>query len=411
MNRLVLIGNGFDLAHDLKTSYADFIHWYWQQRIEKLANEGAQTSDDGLCSFEMKVRAVWGHLLSFTHKETKAEDAIRYMEDQGWCSIHKHPLLDRITTSIETKGWVDIENEFYKLLKEYALDDTMNEEAKIKLLKSLNDQLDYLKGLLIQYLKEITDQKPPIIPSIKHAIYAPFERDDMSVNADCHMFEEEQWEWDDRYDRKKELPLILEKYGYNVSACMEHVEAWCKKGSASYPVAFLLPKEVMLLNFNYTHTAQIYCKTYNSFEEVHIHGDIDDSASVIFGYGDELHSDFDKLKEREDNECLRNVKSIRYLEATNYKKVLRFIESAPFQVLIMGHSCGRSDRTLLHTIFEHGNCASIKLCYYRKEDGSDDYLEKIQNISRNFVSMERMRDVVVPKPQCKPLVRDIIEVG
>ena len=160
MNRLVLIGNGFDLAHDLKTSYADFIHWYWQQRIEKLANEGAQTSDDGLCSFEMKVRAVWGHLLSFTHKETKAEDAIRYMEDQGWCSIHKHPLLDRITTSIETKGWVDIENEFYKLLKEYALDDTMNEEAKIKLLKSLNDQLDYLKGLLIQYLKEITDQKP-----------------------------------------------------------------------------------------------------------------------------------------------------------------------------------------------------------------------------------------------------------
>ena len=98
------------------------------------------------------------------------------------------------------------------------------------------------------------------------------------------------------------------------------------------------------------------------------------------------------------------------MEASNYKKVLRFIESAPFQVVIMGHSCGRSDRTLLHTIFEHDHCASIKLCYYRKEDGSDDYLEKIQNISRNFVSMERMRDVVVPKPQCKPLVRDIIEV-
>lgn len=116
MNRLVLIGNGFDLAHGLKTSYADFIHWYWQQRIEKLANEGAQTSDDGLCSFEMKVRAVWGHLLSFTHKETKAEDAIRYMEDQGWCSIHKHPLLDRITTSIETKGWVDIEQDYYDIL-------------------------------------------------------------------------------------------------------------------------------------------------------------------------------------------------------------------------------------------------------------------------------------------------------
>lgn len=31
MNRIVLIGNGFDLAHGMKTSYADFIDWYWEQ--------------------------------------------------------------------------------------------------------------------------------------------------------------------------------------------------------------------------------------------------------------------------------------------------------------------------------------------------------------------------------------------
>ena len=28
MNRLIIIGNGFDLAHGLKTSYCDFIHDY-----------------------------------------------------------------------------------------------------------------------------------------------------------------------------------------------------------------------------------------------------------------------------------------------------------------------------------------------------------------------------------------------
>jgi hypothetical protein len=28
MNRLILIGNGFDLAHGLKTGYNDFIIWY-----------------------------------------------------------------------------------------------------------------------------------------------------------------------------------------------------------------------------------------------------------------------------------------------------------------------------------------------------------------------------------------------
>lgn len=36
MNRLILIGNGFDLAHGLKTSYADFIEWYWEEWGKRL---------------------------------------------------------------------------------------------------------------------------------------------------------------------------------------------------------------------------------------------------------------------------------------------------------------------------------------------------------------------------------------
>lgn len=31
MNRLLLIGNGFDIAHGLKTRYEIFIDWYWEQ--------------------------------------------------------------------------------------------------------------------------------------------------------------------------------------------------------------------------------------------------------------------------------------------------------------------------------------------------------------------------------------------
>ena len=29
MNRLIIVGNGFDLAHGVKTSYKDFIEWYF----------------------------------------------------------------------------------------------------------------------------------------------------------------------------------------------------------------------------------------------------------------------------------------------------------------------------------------------------------------------------------------------
>ena len=124
---------------------------------------------------------------------------------------------------------------------------------------------------------------------------------------------------------------------------------------------------------------------------------------MIFGYGDELDDNFKKLLDSNENECLRNVKSIKYQESDNYRNVLAFIESASFQVCIMGHSCGNSDRTLLNTLFEHKNCISIKPYYYIKENGTDNYLDIIQNISRNFTDMKLMRDRVVNKTYCEPL--------
>ena len=124
---------------------------------------------------------------------------------------------------------------------------------------------------------------------------------------------------------------------------------------------------------------------------------------MIFGYGDELDDNFKKLLDSNENECLRNIKSIKYQESDNYRNVLSFIESAPFQVCIMGHSCGNSDRTLLNTLFEHKNCISIKPYYYIKENGTDNYLDIIQNISRNFTDMKLMRDRVVNKTYCEPL--------
>lgn len=40
MNRLILLGNGFDLAHGLPTSYNDFILWYLNDFIEKAVKTG-----------------------------------------------------------------------------------------------------------------------------------------------------------------------------------------------------------------------------------------------------------------------------------------------------------------------------------------------------------------------------------
>lgn len=110
------------------------------------------------------------------------------------------------------------------------------------------------------------------------------------------------------------------------------------------------------------------------------------------------------IEKLQDNDFLEDIKSIRYHETENYRRLLNFIESEPYQVLVMGHSCGNSDRTLLNTLFEHRNCISIKVYYHQREDGTDNYSDLIRNLSRNFNDKAAMRDTIVNKKMCSPLV-------
>ena len=172
---------------------------------------------------------------------------------------------------------------------------------------------------------------------------------------------------------------------------------------AVLPYEMMYPDEILFLNFNYTTTADLYIPEDPHFILNHIHGELAKPENVIFGYGDESDDEYKRLQKINDNEYLRHIKTNRYLETPNYRDLLSFIDSAPFQVCIMGHSCGLSDKTLLNTLFEHKNCVSIKPYYYVNEQGKDNYLDIVQNISRNFTNPQLMRDRVVNKTYCSPL--------
>jgi len=419
MNRLVLIGNGFDLAHGLKTSYADFINWYWEYRMHKFTNTYSTESKDNLCSFKVKFgedgHELWS-TIAFSHnyfnsalgREYIGKDIIAsIIDDKKNFETKFSPFFERIIKSIETKGWVDIENEYYRLLNNYAINNPSEEN-----LRSLNIQLTYLQDLLLKYLTEISQQEVKEIPSIREAIYSPFTPNDIAISEKDALQKHANYWGDPSSDIVLNDKINL--YTLETEEYLSELNTWRNKNNRivsfpfipACPKAFLLPNHIMFLNFNYTSTIGKYIKENSSIDNNHIHGHLSESHSIIFGYGDELDNRFKQLQELGNNECLRNVKSIRYLEAPNYRRMLSFIESEPYQVLIMGHSCGNSDRTLLNTIFEHKNCVSIKPYYYKKEDGTDNYIEIVQNISRNFTDMKLMRDRVVNKTQCEPLVHD-----
>ena len=68
MNRIIIIGNGFDLAHGLPTSYESFIKWYQNEWVKKLKNCYENKSSDELCEFQI-FQYDWDNFFRFYHYE------------------------------------------------------------------------------------------------------------------------------------------------------------------------------------------------------------------------------------------------------------------------------------------------------------------------------------------------------
>lgn len=391
MNRIILIGNGFDLAHGYPTRYEDFINWYWDKRVSSFYGNLTSVSEDCLCSIKMTTINTFNcwnvfayNLPRYFNKVTGKEVFQGIENEPELYELKKTPFFKSICETIETKGWVDIEREYYNHVKLCLANPNGNSD--IFSIKRLNDQIEYLRKLLIEYLKSLQYHNRDN-EDISNIIYGPFNPDDISVSS------------------QNAYNMHCENFG---TVIPEDKDVEVKFGNKKYSN----PHRVLLLNFNYTPIAIAYLLVQieelkygeNIKAEMNfIHGDITKPKTLIFGYGDELDDSYSTLLKIEDNEYLRFIKSIKYLETDNYRKLLEFIESDCYQIFIMGHSCGNSDRTLLNTLFEHKNCVSIKPYYYQKTDGSDNYMEIVQNICRNFTDMKLMRDRIVNKTFCEPL--------
>lgn len=349
VNRLIIIGNGFDLAHALKTSFKHFIEDYFYQILKNLKKN--RSYSDPLISITL---LTYFHDLITGFDEITPEIAYRELRNlmkRDRLEIKRESdFLKNICTQIQSKSWVDIEIIFFKMLK----DSSTKEEA----IKKLNKEMHHLKELLKKYL--INEYN-----NIKLA----------------------------------NIPLIQEQFGQVF-----------KKGEAQ-PKTIKADKEISstcILNFNYTDTPDLYLNEFvaGTFEHIKIHGGLDgddiSSQGLVFGFGDELDEDYLKFENMENDELFEHIKSFKYLQFQNYRNLLEFIEGNPFQVHVYGHSLGLSDRTLLNTIFENENCISIKL-FYHKWEGGDDYEQKTFAISRHFRSKASLRSKVVNKELCQAM--------
>ena len=410
MNRLVIIGNGFDLAHGLPTSYRDFIDDYW-------ANVKNSNHNDDFISFvdlfdvDFKNTRNLHELANFIKQfnaKIKFSDGEIYTEfgnnfmtgqyPRSHVLIYKNSFF-KIVNQKNIQNWVDIENEYYRQLKKIinskCLDVSKSEEfweneQSIKVQK-LNTEFEEIKRIFEEYL----------IEKIENNYLLNLSNEFNSINIDFYNILRPISVFNNESNWRSEFNNIDD---------VNEIEIFFKEEKSNPD---LNKAKIRLLNFNYTSTLDSYVNRLKGGEIKvdlnHIHGKLNDELNLMnFGFGDEMDEDYKLIENINDNEYLKNFKSFQYLQNSNYSNLLSYIDSDKFQVVVMGHSCGLSDRTLLNTIFEHNNCRSIKVYYHQWEDKEtrvlkDNYTEITQNISRHFNKKKLMREKIVNKTLCKPL--------
>lgn len=387
MNRLFIIGNGFDLAHGLPTSYGHFIDDFWKNFRNKCKTDEYKKiifTNDAYDRYYKNYSDIQNYNdIKFNLKQYSNEYGYVFDENKVTCSSQDQIIFQfnniffKIICDKSIENWVDIENLYYSILKSIA------DGSYIKYyypygIQQLNNEFEQVKVLLETYLQEKVEDTN-VIPDVFNLfkIESTFNKYSLEFSKDDY----------------KELEEFYNEY---------HLDLEEGKNVLNY-----------FLNFNYTRTIDSYIKKTKDYKEyrdfgvftnLQIHGRLSDKNNLVnFGFGDEMDDDYKRIENLNDNEYLKNFKSFQYLQNSNYKKLLDFIYTNKFQVVILGHSCGLSDRTLLNTIFEHTNCRSIKVYYHQKNDGSDNYTEIIQNISRHFNKKKLMREKIVNKTLCQPL--------
>jgi hypothetical protein len=373
MNRLILIGNGFDLAHGMKTGYNDFIKWYLTRALVVTGREFIY--EDELLKVEKNNLAdeiyIGGKVLT-------EEQLINFFYERGfeelisnqgfktegyqniWHSTFfitiKSQLLSTLLMNCSLTKWVDIENEFYERLK-WILP-WKKAEKKQELLSDVNLSMKEIIRLLEIYLSEMP--APEIIDDYRQLMGEPIKMEDIV------------------------MPNLL------------HSDQ--------------LPSTIQLLNFNYTPTVQRYFNTEianiypNDVYCNYIHGKLfDPDNPIIFGFGDELDDDYIKIELQKTKGFFEYIKSFWYFKTSNYHNLVRFIDGEEFQVYVLGHSCGLSDRTMLNMIFEHAYCKSIKIFYHGTKNGQNNYMSITQEIARHFKNKVLMRKKIAPFDKSFPM--------
>lgn len=407
MNDIIILGNGFDLAHGLKTGYKDYVRaMLIDSLFLKAGFHGIYKDSPFKLSGSINNSGLdLGVLEQFDKKENR-ELCELYNSLLDLSKDDESRFITRIIEDFENKGWVDLEETFFSILKESITEEGID-KARIKV---LNKQMEELGESLCQYLSKITETT-----GTEHSQEIQTNLEEIakqSINRAIDILIRNTGELIRQRDLERPLLTMADYDALSLNAAKEL-------------------SSITVLTFNYTNTCEVLYKdaltikvkdigeiTQAQNEEnsqdweipspswwieddipptfIHIHGSLKEKKDIVLGYGDETTDRFRELEDANDNELTKYFKSFYYMQNSRYRQFFEVLERGPFRLHLMGHSCGLSDRVLLSSIFNHPNLEDVRIYYHDRGEDGNDYFQLCQNISRHFHDKHAMRRKILP---------------
>ena len=318
---VLIIGNGFDLAHGLPTKYSDFVN-------------AVLTNSDFFTYLKNSLRCKLD-----CFERVRRSSVFRYVSAQ----VHNN------------KGWIDFEFEIKRLV------DGMCEFKNL-----LSYEIKDIDGKICPILSIETSKISSLLPEQYYIIF-----DESTPKI--------EWTEKEIEEIKKNLHNQIVDF---IQLFQEYI-IWVERRRT--PFVKMLPfftklSVNRLLSFNYTQT---FPKLYRSNRYItsdkccYVHGIVSrrTNARIVMGIGSDY---YDPSKHEDFLDLFKFFQRYKYNTSTTYQNWLLELSAYPSPsqniIYIFGHSLDPTDRDILLPFFKAPN---TKMVIYYYSDGAREQLEKI----------------------------------
>ncbi|WP_409150185.1 AbiH family protein [Sphingobacterium sp. BS-2] len=366
INKIFIIGNGYDLGHELKTSYSDFITWYLCEVVNRSLKSGTNIYEDDCLQIS---------ITSYYSPSARHEECLKIFKEKIKNNLVDDLIVENLISPSYQSFFIGIipKTRFMKNLLSKCFEVDWN-----------GIEYEIFHQIKISHHKIVSNYNGPNVFESEDFIAENQEIRKLNNNIIClrdNLIE---------YLITKNEPKVDKSNWFNIPLDVqaEHINDELKG-------------KVLFLNFNYTthlfDTQYLlntrYGKNFQTLEVLNIHGSIDNREDVVLGIGDEENEFYKEVETNYGDNWLNCMKSFHYLRNRRYQKLLQFISYEDYEVYVMGHSCSITDRTLLKMLFEKRECKRIYVFHY---NGQESYFKTAYNIARNFTDKVKLREVLMP---------------